>query len=458
MFARKSLVFACNQRNHFCPRAFAIQRAPDGADGEANIQTVEDRVARTIRSAIQTIAPGFGVRLWTGELIGPAGGPVVLINDPGLLRRLILRPKLDTLVEAWISKAIDVENGSLFEIVALAPKGKLRHALKRLPKWQLMKDVPALLLSPKASAASGLAGENPFRSGSDKAAITHHYDVSNGFYQTFLDRRMVYTCAYFKDWDNSLDQAQEDKLDHICRKLRLKPGEHLLDIGCGWGALLIHAVKNYGVIGHGVSLSEAQTQLARERIAAEGLSGKIAIDIISYENMAGQFDKISSVGMFEHVGFAGHEIYFSSMARLLKPGGLYLHHAISRRNKRVSLEKRRKGQEQQALAKYIFPGGEVDHLAMSIGNLELHGFEVQDVENLRSHYAKTCRMWAERLHGNFADAAREAGEGKARLWLAYLTACALGFERGTVQVNQTLASRRAPGLPPVPQTRGDLYR
>jgi cyclopropane-fatty-acyl-phospholipid synthase len=424
---------------------------------EAEILSHE-RVKRTISSVIETLAPEFAVKLWDGTRIGPSSGPALLINDPGLLRQLILKPKLDTIIEGWISKAIDIEDGTLFDIVALRPKTKLKQQLKKLPKWQLLKDVPALLWSGGKLKDSGLAGANPYRSGSDKDAITHHYDVSNAFYQTFLDERMVYTCAYFRDWQNSIDQAQEDKLELICRKLRLKPGDTLLDIGCGWGAMLIYAAKHYGVTGHGVSLSEAQTALARERIKAEGFEDKITIHIKSYEQMEGQFDKISSIGMFEAVGLANYDTYFSSVQRLLKPGGLYLHHAISRRNKGSTSAFKRKRPEQMALAKYIFPGGELDHLAMTIGNLELHGFEVHDVENLREHYGRTCRLWAERLHANFSDAIKEAGEGRARLWLLYLTGCAIAFERGTVQINQTVASKRVRGVTAVPQTREDLYR
>jgi cyclopropane-fatty-acyl-phospholipid synthase len=373
--------------------------------------SVGESAKRIALSVIQTLAPKFGVRLWDGTTSGPTTGPMMVINDAGLMRQLILKPKLDTIIEAWVSKAIDIENGTLFDIIALRPDGKLKQQLKQLPKWQLLKDIPALLMSGGDADASGLAGKNPFRSGSNKEAITHHYDVSNAFYQTFLDERMVYTCAYFRDWGNSIDQAQNDKLELICRKLRLKPGDKLLDIGCGWGAMLIYAAKHFGVTGVGVSLSEAQTQLARERIKAEGLEDKITIHIKSYEDLDGQFDKISSIGMFEHVGAANYTTYFSSMNRLLKPGGLYLHHAITRRNKgskRAFIPKR---PEQRAIVKYIFPGGELDHLALTTGNLELHGFEVHDVENLREHYARTCRMWADRLH------AKEAHCKYARRWL-----------------------------------------
>jgi len=269
---------------------------------------------------------------------------------------------------------------------------------------------------------------------------------------------MVYTCAYFTDWTNTIDQAQADKLELICRKLRLQPGDRLLDIGCGWGAMLIYAAKHYGVIGTGVSLSEAQTALARERIKAEGLEDKITIHVKSYERLEGQFDKISSIGMFEAVGIAHYDTYYSSVRRLLRPGGLYLHHAITRRMKRNKKTFGRKSPEHLALVKYIFPGGELDHLGMTVENLEGHGFEVHDAENLREHYGKTCRIWADRLHARFDEAIAEVGAPKARLWLLYLTGCALAFERGTVQINQTLASKRKRGLSAVPQTRADLYR
>ncbi len=416
-----------------------------------------DKPARMIRTVVEVLEPQFGIRLWNGEHIGPTDGPVLAINDPLLLRRMALRPNIDSLIEMWVTGQIDVENGTLFDLAELGTRQKLKHRLKELPKWQLARDLPSILVG-RGSGESGLAGDNPFVSGSGKEAIQHHYDISNEFYALFLDERMVYTCGYFTDWSNGIDQAQADKLDHICRKLRLQPGEHLLDIGCGWGAMLIYAAKHYGVTGHGVSLSEEQTALARERIRAEGLEDRITIEIKSYEDLDGQFDKISSIGMFEAVGSANYDTYFSTVNRLLKPGGLYMHHAISRRAKRTKKGFRRKSAEHKALVKYIFPGGELDHLGMSIENLEGHGFEVHDVENLREHYGRTCRLWAERLNARFDEAIAEVGAPKARLWLLYLTGCALAFERGTVQINQTLASKRVRGPSGLPPTRADLYQ
>ncbi|MEO5755671.1 MAG: cyclopropane-fatty-acyl-phospholipid synthase family protein [Mesorhizobium sp.] len=417
----------------------------------------KDKAARIVRTVVETLKPGFAVKLWTGERIGPATGPVLAINDQDIVWQVARRPTFTTLLEMWIAKAIDVEDGSLFDLHALPSKGKLRF--KALPKLAILRDLPAVLFSRRQmTKRADLAGRTPFVSGSNKQAIQHHYDISNAFYRLFLDERMVYTCAYFTDFANDIDQAQTDKLEHICRKLRLKPGDRLLDIGCGWGAMLIYAAKHHGVIGHGVSLSEEQTRLARERIRSEGLEDRVTIDIRSYTELDGSYDKISSIGMFEAVGLANHATYFSTIHRLLKPGGIYLHHAITRRGKGDRKKTLRKGAEYKALIKYIFPGGEVDTIGMTLGNLEAHGFLVHDVENLREHYARTCRLWAERLHARFDEAIAEVGEPKARLWLLYLTGCSIAFERASAQIFQTVITKRARGPSGLPPTRADLYR
>ncbi|MGT2464879.1 class I SAM-dependent methyltransferase [Mesorhizobium atlanticum] len=418
-----------------------------------------DRAARIVRKVVETLKPGFAVRLWTGERIGPASGPVLAINDQDIVWQLVRRPTFSTLVEMWISKTVDIEDGTLFDFYAVPSQGKLKTRLKSLPKLAILRDLPIVLFSRKQmTARTDLSGRRPFVSGSNKEAIQHHYDISNDFYRLFLDERMVYSCGYFRDFANGIDRAQVDKLDHICRKLRLKPGERLLDIGCGWGAMLIHAAKNYGVVGHGVSLSQAQTELARERIRAEGLEDRITIEIKSYAELSGTFDKISSIGMFEHLGLANHAAYFSAVHRLLKPGGIYLHHAIRQAQQGRHQEDAAQGAEYKALIKYIFPGGELDTIGMTLGNLEAHGFLAYDVENLREHYARTCRLWSERLQARFDEAIAEVGEPKARLWLLYLTGCSITFERGSAQIFQTVVTRRARGPSGLPPTRADLYR
>ncbi|MDQ6437767.1 cyclopropane-fatty-acyl-phospholipid synthase family protein [Mesorhizobium sp. LHD-90] len=418
-----------------------------------------DRAIRIIRTVVDTLRPGFAVKLWTGERLGPLTGPTLVLHDPAIVWRLLRRPNLDTLVELWVSKAVDIEDGTLFDIFERRPEGKLRAKLKTLPKMGLLRDLPVILFSGNPTRkAAGLAARDPLVSGSSAEAIRHHYDISNAFYRLFLDERMVYSCGYFTDFSNGIDQAQKDKLEHICRKLRLKPGERLLDIGCGWGAMLIYAAKHYGVTGHGVSLSEQQTGLARERIRAEGLDDRITIEIKSYTELRGSFDKICSIGMFEHLGIANHATYFSSVRRLLKPDGIYLHHAITRRAKSGMRRTLRKGAEYKALIRYIFPGAEVDTIGMTLGSLETHNFLAYDTENLREHYARTCRLWAERLRTRFDEAIAEVGEARARLWLLYLTGCSIGFQRGSMQVFQTVAVRRGKGFSILPPTRADLYR
>jgi cyclopropane-fatty-acyl-phospholipid synthase len=222
--------------------------------------------------------------------------------------------------------------------------------------------------------------------------------------------------------------------------------------------MLIHAAKNHGVIGHGVSLSQEQTALARERIHAEGLQDRITIDIKSYTELTGSYDKISSIGMFEHLGLANHAAYFSTLHRLLKPGGLYLHHAITKRDKGSLKKTLRKDPGYKALIKYIFPGGELDTIGMTVGNLEAHGFLVYDVENLREHYAQTLRLWAQRLQARFDAAVAEVGEPRARLWLLYLSGCSQMFSNGSTQLFQTVAAKRMRGPSGLPPTRADLYR
>ena len=425
------------------------------------------REAALLRNVLGHLRPGLPVRLWTGETIGEATdrGPTVVIGTPDAVLRVLRAPSLSTLIELWAAGLIDIENGSILDAAAryeamraVDPRG-FKRRLRTLPKGRIARALPALLPGAlRAKRGPGLTGQRRFRPGGGREEIGHHYDVSNAFYGLFLDQRMVYTCAYFERDDMTLDAAQEAKLDLVCRKLRLREGERLLDIGCGWGAMLIHAAERYGVQGHGVTLSEEQLSLARERIAERGLSDRITIELKPFEELdAKSFDKVSSIGMFEHVGIPHHDAYFRNVYRVLKPGGLYLHHAITRRMKRSRRAFGRKSAEHRALVRYIFPGGELDTLGMTVNGLEANGFEVHDAENLRPHYGRTCRMWADRLHARMDEAVREVGESKARVWLLYLSGCALAFERGSVQINQTLASRRAKSTVPVPWTRADLY-
>ncbi|MCX7313668.1 MAG: cyclopropane-fatty-acyl-phospholipid synthase [Alphaproteobacteria bacterium] len=292
----------------------------------------------------------------------------------------------------------------------------------------------------------------------NKKNIHFHYDLSNAFYQLILDPEMVYSCAYYTDWNNDLTTAQRDKLEMVCRRLRLKPGETYLDIGCGWGALICHAAQNHGVRAHGVTLSKEQFRFATDKIARLGLGDRVTIELRDYTTVEGQFDKISVLEMSEHVGYENHPRYYGTIHRLLKPDGLFMHHAITRPAKRNEKTFRKKRAERSALTKYVLPGGEFDHIGMTLTNLERFGFEVHDVESWREHFQIACRMYHDNLDRNRAAADREIGAPLTRIWLAYFAGCSMAFERNTIGLYQVLASKRKRGPSGLPPTRADLYR
>jgi cyclopropane-fatty-acyl-phospholipid synthase len=407
-----------------------------------------------------------GFFLWDGSTVPadwPSGELTIVITDEGAVAALMRRPKLDTIVNLWVAARIDIRNGSIFDLAARRPRVRTRHFLKRLDKRLTLATAIKFAFVPRGGPwpLEDIRGDRARADGSEDANrknIHYHYDLSNAFYALFLDPEMVYSCAYFTDWGNDLATAQHDKLDMICRKLRLRPGDAFLDIGCGWGALVCHAARHYGVRAHGVTLAEQQIAAANDKIIRLGLQDRVTVELIDYAKLEGSYDKIASIGMFEHVGLRNHPVYFDTIHRLLKPRGFYLHHAIARRSARDDKSFRKATAEQAALQRYIFPGGEVDHLGMSIANLERHRFEVHDMENWREHYARTTRLWHDRLDANREAAEREVGSVKTRLWLAYLSGCSLGFERAAMGVFQTLASKRSRGPSGLPPTRADLYR
>jgi cyclopropane-fatty-acyl-phospholipid synthase len=409
------------------------------------------------------LEPGFV--LWDGSTVPPdqpANALAIAIADEGAVAALLRKPKIDTFANLWASGRIDIRNGTIFDIVERRPKVRSRDLRKSLDKRLAFSTLLKFLFvsrgGPWPLEATARRGTSDNSEGENKQNIAYHYDVSNAFYELFLDAQMLYSCAYFTDWNNDLDTAQHDKLDMICRKLRLKPDERFLDIGCGWGALVCHAAEHYGVKAHGVTLSEEQLALAKAKIATRGLTGRVTVELKNYHALDGQFDKVASIGMFEHVGIDNHPAYFATINRLLTPRGLYLHHAIARPAKRTDKEFRKHRPEFAALVRYIFPGGELDHIGMSAANLERHGFEVHDIEGWREHYARTCRLWHDRLVANKDAAIREAGDVKTRMWIAYFAGCAIAFERATVGIFQTLASKRARGPSGLPPTRADLYQ
>lgn len=432
--------------------------------------TAADRAAsmrRLLAHVREAYGIEFGFVLWDGSTVPadlPADALALVIANEGAVAAMVRRPKIDTLVDLWVTARIDLRNGSVADLLARRPKVKSREFRKRLDRWLALRVLARFLLLPAGGPwplRDSLHGSTTPSSGSEsenKQNIQFHYDLSNAFYALFLDPEMVYSCGYFTDWNNDIATAQRDKLDITCRKLRLKPGETFLDVGCGWGALVCHAAQHYRVQAHGVTLAQQQFDYAKAKVARLGLQDRVTLELRDYSTLQGSYDKIASIGMFEHVGIANHSDYFAAIARLLKPGGLYLHHAIVRRAKRSDKDLRKRSREYQALIRYIFPGAEVDHIGMSIANMERHGVEVRDVEGWREHYRQTCKAWHERLLANKAQAEREVGSVRTRLWLAYLAGCAYGFEGLSMGIYQTLAVKRERGLSGLPPTRADLYR
>jgi cyclopropane-fatty-acyl-phospholipid synthase len=289
----------------------------------------------------------------------------------------------------------------------------------------------------------------------DAQAIAHHYDVSNEFYELFLDPLMVYTCAYYRDPDGKLEQAQQDKLDLVCRKLELRPGETLLDIGCGWGSLAIWAAQHYGVRAHGVTLSRAQADYAAERIRREGLEGRCRVEYLDYRDLPrnGSYDKIAAVGVIEHVGIPHYPAFFGGVRAIMKDGGLYLNHGI------VHEFHWKPTSQTKFLYRHVFPNGDLAGLSETLTEMERAGLEIVDVEGLRLHYARTCRQWVERLRERADEARALAGERAYRTWLLYLTCSAVAFENGSIGLYQVLMRKhrdpRAGGR--APRTREHLY-
>jgi cyclopropane-fatty-acyl-phospholipid synthase len=407
----------------------------------------------------------FGIVLWDGSRIPadyPDGQLAVSIADEGVIAGLLRRPKAETLANLWASGRVDIRNGSIFDLVAARPKVKTKKAWKEIDKLLALRVARQFLFVPRGGPwPLEEVGKEHQSDGSvveNKSNIAYHYDVSNAFYALWLDPEMVYTCSYFTDWDNSLAQSQIDKLEMVCRKLRLKPGETLLDMGCGWGALSCYAAQHYGVKAYGVTLSEQQVAFANEKIRRLGLEDRVRIELKDYAHVEGVYDKVAAIGMLEHVGIDNFPTYFKTAWRSLKPGGLFLHHAITRPGKSAATRTRRKRPEFAALTRYIFPGGELDYIGRTVTSLERQGFEIHDVEGWREHYQRTCRHWHDNLVANWDAAVAEVGSVKARIWLIYLAACSITFERNNCGLYQTLSSKRVKGSVGLPPTRADLYR
>jgi cyclopropane-fatty-acyl-phospholipid synthase len=410
----------------------------------------------------------FSVRLWDGSRV-PLGSNVhplldVAIQGPGVIGSLLRWPTLDNLVRHYATGRIEIHGGDLIEFFEAARVPRSRERLKQLRPGVLLKSALPFLLAPaeKVRPQHVFTGDEVARTRArrnDKDYIQFHYDLGNDFYQLFLDPEMQYSCGYFNDWNNSLEQAQRDKMEMICRKLRLAPGERLLDIGCGWGGLICYAAQHYGVQAHGVTLSQAQFDFAQEKIHCLGLEDRVTVELRDYATLKGKYDKIASIGMYEHVGVANYPTYFGKLNSLLRDRGILLNHGITRPAKPNKRRFRRIRPEQRLILKYIFPGGELDHIGHTCESLENSRFEVHDAEDWREHYARTTRLWCQRLSARRDEAIALIGPERYRLWVAYLAGVSFAFLDGSARIYQVVASKHAArGRSELPLTRADLYR
>ncbi len=437
-------------------------------------QTKSERQLEAVRALVRDVAAKLDVdawvRLWDGSRLPLGSAPnsnlEIKISSPAVIGTILRKPTLDTIIAQYVEKGLDFSGGTLVDIGREVNKRDKALKVRGLDALKIGRSLTPFLFEKGDAAVSqdqGFAGDikgKKKRSGAEnKDYIQFHYDLSNDFYALFLDPEMVYSCAYYTDWSNDVAQAQRDKLEMICRKLRLKPGERFLDIGSGWGGLVCHAAKNYGVTAHGITLSQEQLDFARAKVKRLGLEDKITLELRDYQSMTGVFEKIASIGMYEHIGLKNISGYMDRVRGLLSDDGLFLNHAIARRApKPANLWKGRMRPEKKAIAKYIFPGVELDDIGHSIVAMERAGFEVHDVEGWRMHYARTCQLWCERLTANREEALKHVSEEKYRIWVAYLAGVSLAFSRGTLRLFQTLASKSAKRPPALPPTRADLYR
>ncbi len=409
------------------------------------------RARRILHEVMQDYSGPVAIRLWDGQrVIGDEQARcTVVLEHPSALRELILYQNLLRTAEAYVVGRVDVE-GDLETLFGLS------EFLSDVD-WSVRQRIRAAwnaLCLPSAWSNVTIRSRRAAQTArfNSTASISHHYDVGNDFYRLWLDPEMVYSCAYFRDGHQSLADAQHDKLHYLCRKLRLAPGQHLLDIGCGWGALVLWAARHYGVHAHGITLSAQQFEHANARIRAEGMGNQVTVELRDYRELPAdvRYDRVVSVGMFEHIGVRNFGRYFSTVKRVLKPGGLFLNHGITNESgwRRTPLTR--------FINRYIFPDGELARISDVCGAMERAGFELLDIESLRRHYTLTLRRWLQALAANQSEASQASSDMQFRLWRLYMAGSAYYFNEGGLNVYQVLAGcSRAPVSAPL--RRDDLY-
>ena len=411
---------------------------------------------RIVEHVAERLAADLSVQLWNGEVLplgpGASSDIRILIQSPQVIARLLRSPSLLTLVEEHIAGGLQILGGSPLE--AASRWDHMRALVLRRTVQQrvlLSAALPFLFLRESKDQRLTFPQRVRRRFGrgrDDQVMVGFHYDVSNDFYALFLDPEMQYSPGYFEDIHTSLADAQFAKLDRICRKLDLGPEDRLLDIGCGWGGMACHAARHYGTKVHGVTLSKEQLAFAEAKVRNLGLSELVTLELRDFRSLdvAGAYTKVVQVGMFEHVGLDNHDSYFGHVHHLTVEGGLYLHDAITRRAPKDLKRFRDPTPYMRFINRYIFPGGELDYLGLTMTNLERNGFEVRDVESMREHYHLALKHWAENLYARREEAEELVGPERFRLWLLYLSMCAVGFWRGAIYDFQTLARKRSTGL------------
>ena len=402
-------------------------------------------------------APGekdVSVILWNGKRVWGRGEKLkIIIKTPWSLKEALRDFSDLSLAESYIYGLIDLEGDIflLFPIVEWIIERRLSFR-EKLRLWRTIRRLPGEAEVRRCWAEVSGELHSIER---DRRAVQYHYDVSNDFYKLFLDRNMVYSCAYFRSYSDTLDRAQENKIDYICKKLMLREGEKLLDIGCGWGALIIHAAKKYRVRAVGITLSKNQYQFVKDRIREEGLEDRCTVLLADYREIDewNSYDKIVSVGMFEHVGLKNALLYFRQAFRLLKERGIFLNHAISCNYHEYGKP------ASQFIRKYVFPDGELLPIYLTLEKAEEAGFEVRDVESLREHYTLTLMHWVKNLERNREKAVEIAGEERFRIWRLYMASSAYQFMTNKIGLYQSLLVKTdRSGSSGFPLTREHLYK